>query len=171
MARSSATGGRSRSPPTHVAPRDAANWRWEAPRVETNTSHFQERSTGSAKCAEARQPLRDVYMSFMLRDGWYCQFLEADLKTPLPRNFTFATPEKVVELVERGRGLKDLASKQALEHGIQTGRGGINLQGDVLVLLQGATDARWVAGPDAESTAGRLVEPGHAAGDFAREPW
>ena len=66
-------------------------------------------------------------MSFMLRDGWYCQFLEADLKTPLPRRFTFATPEKVVELVERGRGLKDLASKQALEHGIQTGRSGVYL--------------------------------------------
>jgi hypothetical protein len=47
----------------------------------------------------------------MLWDGWYCQFLEADLKTPLPRKVTFATPEKVVELAERGRGLKDLASK------------------------------------------------------------
>jgi hypothetical protein len=25
-----------------------------------------------------------VYMSFMDRKGWHCQFLEADLKTPLP---------------------------------------------------------------------------------------
>ena len=66
-------------------------------------------------------------MYYMLRDGKYCQFLEADLKTALPRTFTFATPEKVVELAERGLGLKDLASKQALEHGIQTGRGGIHL--------------------------------------------
>ena len=79
------------------------------------------------KCTEARQPLRDVYMYYMLRDGWYCQFLEADLKTALPRTFTFAAPEKIVELAERGRGLKDLASKQALEHGIETGRGGIFL--------------------------------------------
>ena len=54
-------------------------------------SHHGERLC--AKCTEARQPLRDVYMSFMLRDGWYCQFLEADLKTPLPRKFTFAAPE------------------------------------------------------------------------------
>jgi hypothetical protein len=30
-------------------------------------------------------------MYFMLRDGWYCQFLEADLKTALLRTFTFAT--------------------------------------------------------------------------------
>ena len=66
-------------------------------------------------------------MSFMLWDGWYCQFLEADLKTALPRTFTFAIPEKIVELAERGRGLKDLATKQALEHGIQKGRGGIYL--------------------------------------------
>jgi hypothetical protein len=63
----------------------------------------------------------------MLREGWYCQFLEADLKTPLPRKFTFATPEKIVELAERGRGLKDLATGQALEHGIETGRGGLYL--------------------------------------------
>jgi hypothetical protein len=66
-------------------------------------------------------------MYYMLRDGWYCQFLKADLKTDLPRTFTFATPEKIVELAERGRGLKDLASKQALERGIETGRGGIYL--------------------------------------------
>ena len=65
-------------------------------------------------------------MYYMLRDGWYCQFLEADLKTPLPRKFRFATSEKIVELAERGRGLKDLATKQALEHGI-AGRGGIYL--------------------------------------------
>jgi len=66
-------------------------------------------------------------MYYMLR-GWYCQFLEADLKTALPRTFTFATPEKVIELAERGRALKDLASKQALERGIETGRGGIYLR-------------------------------------------
>jgi hypothetical protein len=50
-------------------------------------------------------------MYYMLRDGWYCQFLEADLKTPLPRKFRFGTPEKIVELAERGRGLKDLADE------------------------------------------------------------
>ena len=27
-----------------------------------------------------------VYMVFQDRHGWHCQFLEADLKTPLPRN-------------------------------------------------------------------------------------
>jgi hypothetical protein len=30
-------------------------------------------------------------MFFMRNKGWYCQFLEEDLKTPLPRKFTFAS--------------------------------------------------------------------------------
>ena len=77
------------------------------------------------KCTAARQPpLRNIYM---FSTDWYCQFLEADLKTPLPRKFRFATSDKVIELAERGRGLKDLACKQALDLGIGIGRGGIHL--------------------------------------------
>jgi hypothetical protein len=41
-------------------------------------------------------------MYYMLSNDWYCQFLEADLKTPLPRKFRFSTSDKVVELAERG---------------------------------------------------------------------
>jgi hypothetical protein len=66
-------------------------------------------------------------MYFMHSQGWYCQFLEADLKTPLPRRLTFATPDKVLRLVERAGGLKDLAARQAIEHGIRMGRGGVYL--------------------------------------------
>ena len=36
------------------------------------------------------------------RKGWNCQFLEVDLKTPLPRKLHFTSTEKVIELVERG---------------------------------------------------------------------
>jgi hypothetical protein len=61
------------------------------------------------------------------QSGWYCQFLEEDLKTSLPRKFTFATSDKVVELAEKGRGLKDSADRRALEHGISMGRGGVFL--------------------------------------------
>ena len=46
-----------------------------------------------------------VYLSFQLRDGWHCQFLEADLKTVLPRKLHFASPDKLIELVERGPGI------------------------------------------------------------------
>jgi hypothetical protein len=68
-----------------------------------------------------------VYLSFMDRRGWHCQFLEADLKTPLPRKLTFASPDKIVELVKRGGGFKDLADRQAFDHGIAIGRGGAYL--------------------------------------------
>ena len=36
-----------------------------------------------------------VYMTFFQRKGWYVQFLEADLKTPLPRKFNCTDPEKI----------------------------------------------------------------------------
>ena len=65
-----------------------------------------------------------VYLSFQCRYGWHCQFLELDLKTPLPRKLHFASPDKVVELVERGGGLSNLESRQALGQAIEIGRGG-----------------------------------------------
>jgi hypothetical protein len=56
------------------------------------------------------------------------QFLEPDLKTPLPRKFTFADPEKIRELARRGEAWGNLESKQALEAAIETARGGIYLR-------------------------------------------
>jgi hypothetical protein len=50
-------------------------------------------------------------MFFQNRKGWHCQFLEED---PLPRRFTF--------------GSEDLETLQALDHGIEIGRGGIRLK-------------------------------------------
>jgi hypothetical protein len=57
--------------------------------------------------------------------GWHCQFLEADLKTPLPRKLNFPGPEKIVETAERGGYVMNLEGRQALENGIEKGRGGI----------------------------------------------
>jgi hypothetical protein len=65
-------------------------------------------------------------MSFQDRYGWHCQFLEQDLKTPLPRRLHFKSAEKIVELVTRG-GLGNLESKQTLDQAIETGRGGVFL--------------------------------------------
>jgi hypothetical protein len=62
------------------------------------------------------------------RSGWQVQFLEADLKTPLPRKFTFADPEKIRELARRGEAWSDSESRQMLEHAIETGRGGVYLR-------------------------------------------
>jgi hypothetical protein len=79
------------------------------------------------RCSVARSAPKRVYLSFFHRAGWHCQFLEEDLRTPLPRTFTFATPDKVVELIRRAGGLKDLAAKQAVDHAIENGRGGLYL--------------------------------------------
>jgi hypothetical protein len=41
-------------------------------------------------------------MYFMRKDGWHCQFLEADLKTPLLKKLTFEHLKEIIELAERG---------------------------------------------------------------------
>jgi hypothetical protein len=38
------------------------------------------------------KPSHRVYMTFFQRDGWYVQFLESDLKTPLPKKLSFSDP-------------------------------------------------------------------------------
>jgi hypothetical protein len=80
------------------------------------------------RCKQANAPRRRVYMSFMLRQDWFCQFLEADCKTPLPRKLTFQDPAKIIELAERGGYGKSLEDRQWLEHAIEMGRGGIWLE-------------------------------------------
>jgi hypothetical protein len=59
----------------------------------------------------------------MSRDGWRCSFL--DLKTPLPRKVVFTTPEQMLAFAERGGCVMDLEDRQAFEHGIEIGRGGL----------------------------------------------
>ena len=72
--------------------------------------------------------MRRVYMYFMLIGGWHCQFLEADLKTPLPRRFNFSDISKVTELIQRGNGFKDLEVRNMFEHAVKNGRGGVYLE-------------------------------------------
>jgi hypothetical protein len=73
-----------------------------------------------------------VYMSYMQRHGWHCQFLEEDLKTPLPRKLAFLSQDMIFELARRGGANLNLESEQAIRHGIENGRGGIwlNLNDD-----------------------------------------
>jgi hypothetical protein len=66
-------------------------------------------------------------MHFQLRQGWQVSFLEADLKTPLPRTLTFADPAKVIEMAKRSGALCDLAARQALDYALQMGRGSVCL--------------------------------------------
>jgi hypothetical protein len=74
------------------------------------------------------KPSHEVYMTFFFRQGWQVQFLEADLKTPLPRKLTFTDPEKIRELARRGEAWGTSEARQMLEHGIETGRGGVYLR-------------------------------------------
>ena len=79
-------------------------------------------------CAKCARPHR-IYMSFVAGpNGWQCAFLQADLVTPLRLRLTFATPNKIMVLAERGGALNALADRQALEGGIKSGRGGLYLQ-------------------------------------------
>jgi hypothetical protein len=74
------------------------------------------------------RPSHQVYMYFFKRDGWEVQFLEADLKTPLPKKLTFSDSEKIRELAKRGGAWRDSESRQMLDHAIGNGRGGIYLR-------------------------------------------
>jgi hypothetical protein len=60
-------------------------------------------------------------MTFFFRKGWQVQFVEADLKTPLPRQFTFADPEKIRELARRGKAWGTSEARQMLEYGLRSG--------------------------------------------------
>jgi type II secretory pathway predicted ATPase ExeA len=67
-------------------------------------------------------------MSFMLRQGWFCQFLEQDLKTSLPRKVTLDDAQKLIEMAERGGCTLNLEARQAMNHAIEIGRGGVWLE-------------------------------------------
>jgi hypothetical protein len=54
------------------------------------------------------RPSHQVYIYFFKRGRWQVQFLEADLKTPLPRRLTFYEPEKIRELARRGEAWEPL---------------------------------------------------------------
>ena len=74
------------------------------------------------------RPSHRVFMTFFLRSGWQAQFLEADLRTPLPRKFTFTDPDKIRELARKGEAWGDSESRQMLEYAIENGRGGVYLR-------------------------------------------
>lgn len=82
---------------------------------------------GEKRCAKCDGTHR-VYMSFFLSHRWYCQFLESDLKTPLPKKVTLNSPEKIIELAARGHAFSNLESRQQVDHAIANGRGGIWLE-------------------------------------------
>jgi hypothetical protein len=79
-------------------------------------------------------------MYFFHSHGWYCQFLDEDLKTPLPRTLTFRASEKIMEMAKSGGAAKQLEDIAAIEHAIANGRGGIwlNLTAEQYAKLKGS---------------------------------
>ena len=73
------------------------------------------------------RPSHRVYLSFFFGQGWYCQFFETDLKTPLPKKLTFASANKVRELAALGGAIANLENRQMFEDAIINGRGGVYL--------------------------------------------
>ena len=69
-----------------------------------------------------------ICMNFMLRDSWHVSFLEADCRTSLPLKLTFAHSDKILEIHERWGADRLLDDRQAVEHGIEIGRGSIGLR-------------------------------------------
>jgi hypothetical protein len=74
------------------------------------------------------RPSHQVYMYFFMRSGRQVQFLEADLKTPLPKKLTFADSEKIRELARRARRWVPSESRQIVEGAIEQGRRGVYLK-------------------------------------------
>ena len=64
-------------------------------------------------------------MHFMFRKGWHCQFLEDDMKTPLPRTLTFADDQKIWEMTKRDGFTLNIPGRQELEAALRKGVGGI----------------------------------------------
>jgi hypothetical protein len=68
-------------------------------------------------------------MYFFERKGWYCQFLEEDYRTPLPKKLDFKYPDKIIELAMRGGAASNLEGRQAIDQpiiirsGTRTGNG------------------------------------------------
>lgn len=79
-------------------------------------------------CAAQKKPMHRVYMSFQTQSGWHCQFLEEDLKTPLPVRLNLVAQKRLFEIAERGGYRMNLEGCQALQRAIDIGRGGIWLE-------------------------------------------
>lgn len=67
-------------------------------------------------------------MHFMFRKAWFCQFLEEDLKTPLPKTIQFSDDKKIWEMAKRGGFTLNISGRQELQAKIRKGNGGVWLE-------------------------------------------
>ena len=70
-----------------------------------------------------------VLLNFQLyKDTWRVAFLEADCQTSLPLKLHFKYTEKIKEMYRRNAETKLQEDEQALERGLEIGRGGFWLR-------------------------------------------
>lgn len=72
--------------------------------------------------------MKRVFLQFSFQQGWFCQFLEADRKTLLPRTAVLRDERKLFELVKRGGFTLDISGRQEIEEAIRKKRGGVWLE-------------------------------------------
>ena len=87
---------------------------------------------GNTLCRRCAYPKHKIYMHYFCRGSengsvWVLNFLYPDARTSVCRPKQFSSEDVIWRLAERGNALKCLADRQALESGIEHGRGGMDL--------------------------------------------
>ena len=82
---------------------------------------------GERYCDRCRPPLKVVYVAFEKKVSWHLVFSDSNSQQHLC-TLVFADDDKIVELAKRSGALRDLAARQALERGIDSGKGGLFLK-------------------------------------------
>jgi hypothetical protein len=72
--------------------------------------------------------MKRVYMEFRFRQGWFCEFLEEDRKTLLPRTVMLADERKLFELMKRGGFTLNISGRREIEEAIRKRHGGVWLE-------------------------------------------
>ena len=102
---------------------------------------------GERLCPKCSLPgMHRVYMYYMLRSTWVCQFLEEDLKTPLAHCLHFKDAEKIRAIVDKVGNFANLGDRQALDYGLNVGRGGVWLQLTKEQYLRLKSEGSWAVG-------------------------
>jgi hypothetical protein len=79
-------------------------------------------------CTRCRPPQRVVYAAFERKVGWHVVFFDSASKRRLPRELILDQDAKLYQLAKRGRALRELADRQAIDVAIQGGKGGLFLK-------------------------------------------
>ncbi len=72
--------------------------------------------------------MKRVFLQFSFRQGWFCEFMEEDRKTRLPRTVILADEKKLFELVKRGGFTLNISGRQEIEEAIRKKRGALWLE-------------------------------------------